>query len=221
MKQVLITITAVFVFFSPQLSFGQAISFRFSDLFGQNKKERNNTLAQIAQLQLYLNAARQGYTIVKDGLSTIHQVRNGEFTIHDLYYLSKKQVNPVVRRYPAALQALNYNLDIQRSLDRFLRLMRRDTVLAGHQRSFLRNTCAAVATDSDNLTRELHSILTDGRLEMNDAERIRRIEDLASRSQRKLMFTKTFCTEACSLVTSRMSETMEGSTLTNLYDLKK
>lgn len=220
MKHALISIV-ITICLLPQLSVGQTISFRLSDLFGQNKKERNQTLSQIAQLQLYLNAARQGYNLVKDGLHTIHQVRNGEFTVHDLYYLSKKQVNPAVRRYPAAVQALGYSQDIHRSLDQFLRAMRRDTILTDSERSFLRRTCAAVASDTDKLTGELQTVLTDGQLEMNDAERIRRIEDVALRSQQKLVFTKTFCTEARSLVTSRMSASIEATTLTHLYDLKK
>ena len=37
--------------------------------------------------------------IARDGLTTIHEIKNGEFNLHNLFFSSLKTVNPEVAKY--------------------------------------------------------------------------------------------------------------------------
>ncbi len=50
----------------------------------------NEMLEQLAALQAYIKVAEKGYTIAEQGLQTIGQIKNGEFTLHSAFVSSLK-----------------------------------------------------------------------------------------------------------------------------------
>src|ERR1700761_4767761 len=74
-----------------------AQSFSFSDLFGQGKKEIKNTEQQLSALIAFESSVRQGYNMLHNEWSSIANWKNGEFGLHQTYYTSLSQVNPIVK----------------------------------------------------------------------------------------------------------------------------
>src|SRR6202790_2696983 len=56
-------------------------------------------LKQIAKLEIYIVDLEKGYSIAKEGLTTIGEIKNGEFNLHSLFFNSLQKVNPSVAKY--------------------------------------------------------------------------------------------------------------------------
>ncbi|WP_341836812.1 hypothetical protein WJU16_02830 [Chitinophaga pollutisoli] len=101
MKQ-LSRIAVVILTMSITIPVQAQLNLTFKEIFKQKKTEIQYLSRQIAELQLYIGAVKKGYTIVQSGLGTIHNIKNGEFTVHDLFYTSQYLVSTAVRSMPAA-----------------------------------------------------------------------------------------------------------------------
>ena len=56
-------------------------------------------LKQIALLAVYMKDLEDAMKIAKDGLTTISEIKNGEFNLHSLFFSSLQSVNPSVAKY--------------------------------------------------------------------------------------------------------------------------
>jgi hypothetical protein len=58
----------------------------FREWFRQNATQKNYLIEQIAHFKLYLELTEKGYKIAKEGLTTIGEIKNGEFNLHGLIH---------------------------------------------------------------------------------------------------------------------------------------
>jgi hypothetical protein len=65
-------------------------------VFDQGATELKEYAAQIAALGLYINKAKQGYTMVEKGLADIGNIHKAEFALHQAYFSSLAAVNPKI-----------------------------------------------------------------------------------------------------------------------------
>src|SRR4051812_40101385 len=65
----------------------------WDEWFRQRKTQIKYLEEQIIALQVYGSYLQAGYKIVQGGLSTIHDIKNGDFNIHKDYFSSLKHVN--------------------------------------------------------------------------------------------------------------------------------
>jgi hypothetical protein len=63
-------------------------------------------LEQIAELNAYAAAARDGYKIVEDGWHTVAGIRQGEWDLHKTYYGSLLKVSPAVKGMPEVTEII-------------------------------------------------------------------------------------------------------------------
>src|ERR1700676_2135401 len=56
-------------------------------------------LKQIALLAVYVKELENAINIAQDGLTTIGEIKNGEFNLHNLFFSSLQRVNPSVVKY--------------------------------------------------------------------------------------------------------------------------
>ena len=68
--------------------------------FNQKGTQRRYMIQQIALYQIYLGYLKKGYTITKDGLHTISDIRSGELSLHKDYYAGLSAINPAVAKMP-------------------------------------------------------------------------------------------------------------------------
>src|ERR1700744_3142674 len=81
--------TCMVLLISAQAASAQ--SFSFSDLFGQANKQKNYYLQQIAAYNAFESELKQGYNVIKNGLSGIRDINVAELNAHSAYYASLKQ----------------------------------------------------------------------------------------------------------------------------------
>ena len=76
------------------------------------QRDRKSTLKQIAALKVFIDYAKQGYSIAKKGLNTIQDIKKGDFNIHNDYFNSKSSVNSRIRNYSKISEIIALQISI-------------------------------------------------------------------------------------------------------------
>lgn len=189
-----------------------AQSFSFSDLFGQSKKQLNYYEQQIAAYQAFESELKQGYNVVKNGLSGIASINTAELNAHSAYYASLKQPSAVVKNSSQVQDILNWQSDIVTSINQsFSGLTADEQNYVNAVKNNLLHACNNDLTDLQNL-------LTDGKLQMSDDQRLKRLDILHGDMQDKYTFTHSFCNSIQLLLAQRQQDTQETQTLKSIYE---
>ena len=139
----------------------------FSEWFFQKKTQINYLKKQIAALMAYDDQLQQGYDIARDGTDAITTVKQADLDLHSGYFTSLKSVNPVIRGSPEVEETI-----------RLAEVVTEVAEQAG-------NAEAGVVTDCEEDIALLEMLITDGQLEMTDAERMKAIDVLYERMKRR------------------------------------
>ena len=176
-----------------------------NEWFKQKKTQKAYLIQQIAALKVYLEYLKDGYDIVKKGMTLVGDIKEGNLNSHKEYFGSLSNVNRVVSSSPQAsrivyLQTLTVRIinQLKRRLD--------NPELTDAERSYLENVCSNVLTLTHNNAEELENVLTDGKLEMKDDERIARLDHLYKEVLSCFTFTKALCEDTGLLIFQREKE---------------
>lgn len=192
----------------------------FAEWFQQKKTQKKYLIQQIAALQVYIGYAKKGYTIAKEGLTTIGGFTRGEFILHTDYFNSLKSVNPEIKRYARVADIVALQLKIVQNYNRTYRRLNGSDALSNDELAYIRRVFSRLLDDCDKTLDELITITTDGKMEMKDDERMKRIDMLYLDMQDKFTFSQSFSNDAVSLAASRLKEKIDVRTSRVLHGIK-
>lgn len=192
---------------------GAAHAQTFGEFFNQKKTQKKYLLEQIAALQLSLSYAKKGYQLVDGGLQTVRDITNGEFSLHEAFISSLKTVSPAVRKNVKVAEILAYQISIARWFGEF----KGNAMLSPADQLYILEVKAAVLADCSLDLESLLLVVTSGRLEMGEAERIRRIDLLYEAMQDKAAFTADFMGKVERLVRNRERDHLDILDLRRAY----
>lgn len=190
----------------------EAQGFSFGDLFGQAKKQKKYYLQQIAAYKAFESELKQGYGVIKNGLSGIRDINTAELNAHTAYYQSLKSVSVPVKNNNQIADILNWQSEITNSFNQSFNGLTDDeqTYLSAVKTGVL-NECNADLTDLQNL-------LTANKLEMTDDERLHRLAQIYVDMLNKYQFTRSFCNSVKLLLIQRQQDSHDTQTLKNIYE---
>lgn len=160
----------------------------WNEWFKQNKTQRKYLLNQIVKLQLYLGYVKKGYGIVNAGLSTIGTIKRGDFQLHDLFFSDKKRVKPLIRNSFTVLEiirAANHVRQFWSSVNDLLS----NPSFSLEEKEYILNLKYNLLESLSKDIQSLLDVITSGKLEMSDQERIERIEVLQKKVVNKKLGT--------------------------------
>jgi hypothetical protein len=179
-----------------------ASSQTFGEWFRQKRTKENYLVQQIAALQAYSGTLRQGYTLARQGISTVRDIKNGDLGLHQVFFRSLDQVNPAIRDAPLLHDILATQAAITQALAAQQHLFRHPqftTAERGYLHQVRANVLKTCARDLDTF----QLLLTAGTLEMADTERLGRLTSLRRQVQHTYRFTRSFLAEAQLLALQR------------------
>lgn len=191
----------------------------FAEWFSQKKTQIKYLVTQIAELQVYLGYVKKGYKIVSSGLNTVHDIKNGEFNLHDLYYTSLGLVNPRIRNSPKAMGIVSHQQYIMKATDALKDLLRSTDQLSEKQKTYITECISRLLDDVEKARQELLDITSDKILELTDNERMERLNALYESSTSQFVFTQQFAAEVFTLIKSLQQEKSDEQTLRELHGL--
>ncbi len=166
----------------------QADAQTFAEWFSQKKTQKKYLSEQIAALHMYSSYVKQGYNIAHNGLGTITGTLEQEFGLHNEYYLRRSMVDPVVKNSPQVNQIVTWQNEM---LSRFARIDQNGG-LTLEQKVYLEKVKMALLADCEHQLSLLHDLLKNGKLQMNDEERISRLNQIYTAMQDNYRFTSSF-----------------------------
>jgi hypothetical protein len=211
MKKVLWVLT--FSVSMQQVSYGQT----FKEWFKQKKTQIEYLVNQIAALKVYGDYLEKGYTIVKDGTRLIGDIKQGDFNLHNGYFLSLKSVNPAIKNYTRVANILSDQANILRQFKGLITYSDESGQFSAAERQYISAVYGNLKTSCLQNIDDLTMVLTSGEWEMKDDERLDFIDRIYADTKDKLTFTSSFCSQAAALALHRSKAAHETDLLRKLY----
>lgn len=187
----------------------------WAEWFKQKKTQKKYLLNQIAALQVYIGYARQGYELVGSGLETVRAVTGGEFGLHEGFIYGLKAVSPLVKADPRVAEILDLQLGMIRAFSGIQNLE-----LSADQVLFVAEVAGNMMAECKADLEELLLVLTSGKLEMKEEERLARLGSIHARMQEKSAFSREFCGEASLVAFQRKMEVQAVDKLRRYYGIE-
>lgn len=175
----------------------------------QKKTQIKYLLQQIAAFQTYVGYVKKGYDIANKGLETIGNIKNGEWNLHKDFFNSLKSVNPAVEKYAKITDIVTMQVRIVKQAKLLLNRCRQSDQFTSREIEYLQTVCDNLFAECLKDIDELTMVVTSGKLEMKDDERIRRIEKIYAEMQDKQSFLLSFGNRAILLSKQRQHEQSE------------
>ncbi|MES2456838.1 MAG: hypothetical protein V4594_14895 [Bacteroidota bacterium] len=188
----------------------------FSEWFKQSSTQKKYLLQQIAALQVYIGFARDGYRIVDGGLQTVKNITSGEFSLHEAFVSGLKKVSPVIKNDVRIAEIISLQLSIIKS---FTSVKKSELLSASHV-AYIASVGERVISDCYQDLEELLLVITSGKLEMKDDERLVRLSGIYERIQEKSDFTRDFCGNVSLLILQKKSEHNTINDLRRFYEVE-
>lgn len=185
----------------------------FAEWFSQKKTQKKYLLGQIAALQVYIGYAKKGYDIVGSGIHTVRDIKNGEFGLHSAFFGSLKAVSPVIRNNSKVADIIVLQVAISRNFSG----IKSNGYLSGGDQAYIATVREKVLADCAKDLEELLLVITSGKVEMTDDERIRRLDRVYAAMRDKSAFTQSFTGQVSTLIVQKEKEHQQNEHLKKIY----
>ncbi|MCD0474063.1 hypothetical protein LPB87_06610 [Flavobacterium sp. EDS] len=172
-------------------------------------KQQRMLLQQIAALQVYIGYAQKGYSVAKKGLGAINDFKRGEFNLHKDYLTSLKSVNPKIKKYAKVAEIIALQIKIIKNSNKIYQQIQQDDLFHGDEVDYIKRVFERVFEDCDTNMDELLTIVLDGKLELKDDERIKRIDTIYQNMLDNYAFSESFGNETKLMALSKAKELKE------------
>ncbi|WP_316840047.1 hypothetical protein [Pedobacter gandavensis] len=189
----------------------------WAEFFKQKKTQKKYLLQQIVALEVYVGYLNKGYKIVDGGLTTIKDISNGEFKLHDSFINSLKQVSPVIRKDARIAEIISLQIGILKSFTG----IKSSSFLSADNIAYISLVADGIATECYADLEELLLVITTGKLEMKEDERLKRLDKIYKSMLDKSGFTQDFCNHTAQLIRQKQLEQMEIGNLIKMFHINE
>jgi hypothetical protein len=175
-------------------------------------------LEQMAKFEVTLQEAKQGYDIAQKGLSTIGQIKQGDFDLHSLFFTALKDVSPAVKGYVKVADIITMEVQILSGLKQNISQLNSSGLFSSGELQYFSAVFSNLSTLTGKDITELTGVVTDGDFQMTDDQRLARINDLYKRVTDKYEFFRTFSNELLLTGQQRLSEKNSIQSLSKLFN---
>lgn len=187
----------------------------WSEWFRQKKTQEKYLLEQIAAVQLYAGYLKKGYEVARSGWNTVSDLANGEFSLHNNFISSLATVNPVIGRSVRVAEIVAFQLEIMKLFSTLKWKQGLSLAVFGYIGEVEDKVLAECSDDLDGL----FLVVTSGQLEMGDAERLSRLEEIHSSMQDRAGFVRDFAGQVGIMQRIKLREEKSVDNLMRLYEV--
>lgn len=182
--------------------------------FAQKKTQKKYLLEQLAALKLYAGYLKKGYEIGSSGLDLIKDAGRGELDLHGAFFNSLKTVSPAIKKNVRIAEIIEMQLAISNTCAGFRHLGN----LSDDNRRYINQVSTGLLVDCLSNLEDLLLVISSGRLELSDEERLSRIDQLYLDMQQKRIFTSRFSLLLQSLERDRVQEIRNIKEMEDMYE---
>jgi hypothetical protein len=173
-------------------------------------------LETIAKLKIYLEWLKKGYDIVQKGLSLINDIKLGDFDLHSTYFNSLETVKTPVKKDDKIRAMIDMQVQMLNGYNQYVQAFKKSNLLTVDELAYITRVFSSLLLDVSDEIALLTSVLTDGALQMNDNERITKIDKLYERMTANYQFQFAFGSQVQLQIQQRRKELEELENLQKL-----
>lgn len=172
---------------------------------------------KLSQLKNILRDMKKGYTIVTNGYNAVKKISQGNFSLHEVFLDGMMLVSPEVKKYRRVVDIISYQKRIVSEYKSAFGNFKAKGNFNPTEVDYLGRVYKQLFDQSvDNLD-QLLMIITSSKLRMSDEERLNAIDRIFEDTQDKLMFLRSFNSEALGLSLLRDKQREDIIQSSNLY----
>lgn len=213
-------LAAIFIFSLACLCTTQTKAQFLGGFFSQQATKKKLMAEQLAGCQLYLSAITTGYTIAGKGLTAAHDLKNGTFSLHTAYFNALQQVAPVVKNDPKGRATDSLYQQVCSLFANEKQWQARQKLLNPKELQYLGQVSADLLAKCRTDMNELTDVLTPGKLQLTDAERLNRLDQLYERMKDKQAFAAYFSNKCRKLALNRQKQQKDRAQMKKLYGIQ-
>jgi hypothetical protein len=183
-----------------------------AEWFDQKNTQKKYLLQQIAALQVYGGYLKKGYRIAQGGLGSIGNSVKSEYGLHTDYYDRLNKADPVVKNNPQVAEILRWQKDILAQTGQIKKI-----VLSPSENQYVARVCDALLKDCDAGLKDLQTLLSDGKVKMDDEARLRQIVRIHIQMQNNYRFVAGFRSQVDLYTRNRQQQQNDLNTQKHLY----
>jgi hypothetical protein len=172
---------------------------------------------KLRQLEEILDNMYRGYKILDKGYTTIKNIAQGNYSIHQLFIDGLMAVNPSIRNYKRIPFIIEYQKLLLKEYQRAYNRFRQDPNFKLEEIEYLANVYKFLFDASLRNIDELMMIITATKLSMSDDERMQAIDRIFFDMEDKLIFLRAFNNNTQLLVIQRARARNDVETMQKLY----
>jgi len=188
--------------------------------FDQQSSKEKLMLAQIAGYETYLGNIKTGYHITETGLSTVQDLKGGTFDLHAAYFNSLQQVNPAIKSSPKASAVAGINQQINRIFTAEISWQQQQKIFTSGEINYIKQVYRNIAVKCTENMQALADVITPGKLQLTDHQRVDRIDQIYAAMQDKSAFTQSFTTKCRQMAQDRQHAQKNREQLKKLYGIQ-
>lgn len=190
----------------------------FKEVWHQKKTQRKYHEEQLAAMKAHLDNLRKGVDVLYRGWTTIENIKRGDFNLHRDFFGSFKQVNPHLAKSAKVADIIAFQVMVLRDMRKVRSFCQENDQFTAEEVRYAAALYTNMVFLCDASISELLLVLRSRDAEMNDDERLVRIDRLYEEMQDKRTFARVFAYETVRLSRERSREAEEVERLTTLLE---
>ncbi len=190
----------------------------WDEWFKQKKTQKKYLAKQIVLLRLYLGSLKKGYEIADKGLTTIHNIKNGDFNLHRDFFGSLKNVNPHIKNSAKVADIIAFQVYIIQNIKRVNNFCKNNEYFTPEEIRYVAAVYSNMLFLCDASISELLTIIRSNETEMKDDERLVRIDKLYDDMLDKHAFVQSFDSDVRLIARERERETRSVERMHKQYE---
>jgi hypothetical protein len=211
--------TIIIFFLFTRLVITQVKAQFLGGFFSQQAQKEKLMAEQITDLEIYLHALKSGYSIAEKGLHSAHELKNGTFGLHSVYFHSLLQVNTVVLNDPKGKAMAGLQRQIITLFTTEVSWQQKEKLLQPAELTYLQRVSDNILQECQNDMNELTQVLTPGKLQLTDQQRLGRLDHLYGAMKDKFAFSGYFTAKCRKLANGRKQGKQENEQLKKVYGI--
>jgi len=210
MKKLLYLLPLALMGLNPAKVFGQA----------QELEQLSLDIEKLAQFKQILSDMKSGYDVLNNGYSTIKNISQGTFNLHDAFLKDLLSVSPVVRNYSRVADIIHCQQLLLSEYKSAYGNFKGGGRFTPDEISYLGTVYKNLFNESLNNLSELATVISDSQLRMSDDERLKQIDHIDADMQNKLAFLRSFNRRVSAIDAQRARDQQDNKNIRQLYEGK-
>jgi hypothetical protein len=191
-------------------------------LYSQSQEAQQLLLdvQKLAQLKNILTDLKKGYQILEGGYTTIKNISEGNFNLHETFLNSLLQVSATVKNYNRIADIISTQFKIVNEYKTAFTQFQNSSLFNEGELNYISNVYTNLFNRSVKNLDALAIVITSGTLRMSDDERLSSIDNIWKTVSDQLSFLRHFNSETKILGLQRAKEQNDVSTERSLFGIK-